>query len=51
MVSESNEDIDYIISAIKASISEMRQGGFFPRKNQQNFQINVKQTERVGGVL
>ncbi|NEQ10220.1 MAG: aminotransferase class III-fold pyridoxal phosphate-dependent enzyme, partial [Moorea sp. SIO4E2] len=45
------QDIDYIISAVKESISEMRQGGFFPKNNQQIYQINVKQPERVRGAL
>ncbi|NEQ87558.1 MAG: aminotransferase class III-fold pyridoxal phosphate-dependent enzyme, partial [Moorea sp. SIO2I5] len=46
-----DEDIDYIISAVKESISEMRQGGFFAKKNQPNSQINVKQPDRVRGAL
>ncbi|NEQ75874.1 MAG: aminotransferase class III-fold pyridoxal phosphate-dependent enzyme [Okeania sp. SIO2C9] len=46
-----DEDIDYIIYAVKESISEMRDGGFFQKKNQQISQINVKQTERVRGAL
>lgn len=46
-----DEDIDYIISAVKQSISEMRQGGFFQKNNQQNYQTDVNKTERVRGVL
>ncbi|BAZ22954.1 amino acid adenylation domain-containing protein [Kalymmatonema gypsitolerans NIES-4073] len=46
-----DEDIDYIISAVKESISEMHQGGFFQKNNQQIEQIDVKKTERVRGVL
>ncbi|NES72775.1 MAG: aminotransferase class III-fold pyridoxal phosphate-dependent enzyme, partial [Okeania sp. SIO2D1] len=46
-----DEDIDYIISAVKESVSEMRQGGFFHNNNQQNSQTNVRQTERVKGAL
>ncbi|NEQ85415.1 MAG: aminotransferase class III-fold pyridoxal phosphate-dependent enzyme, partial [Moorea sp. SIO2I5] len=46
-----DEDIDYIIDAVKESISEMRQGGFFSKKNQQNSKTNIKQTERVRGAL
>jgi malonyl CoA-acyl carrier protein transacylase len=49
--SHTDEDIDYIIFAVKESISEMRQGGFFQKNNQQNYQIDVKETERLKGTL
>ncbi|ARV58847.1 hypothetical protein BZZ01_09550 [Nostocales cyanobacterium HT-58-2] len=45
------EDIDYIISAVKESILEMCQGGFFQKNNQRFYQIDVKESERVRGVL
>ena len=45
-----DEDIDYIIAAVKESISEMRQGGFWQQQNQQEL-TSIKQPERVRGAL
>ncbi|NET25238.1 type I polyketide synthase [Okeania sp. SIO1I7] len=45
-------DINYIVSAVKESISEMRQGGFLEKKNNQSIaETNVKKIERVRGAL
>ncbi len=49
--SHTDEDIDYIISAVKDCISEMRQGGFFQNNKQQNYHTEVKETERLRGEL
>ncbi|NEP11786.1 MAG: aminotransferase class III-fold pyridoxal phosphate-dependent enzyme [Symploca sp. SIO2C1] len=45
-----DKDIDYIIAAVKESISEMRQGGFWQKQNQHE-QTSLKESERVRGAL
>ena len=45
-----DENIDFIISAVKSSILEMRQGGFF-LKNNKLHQTDFLEIERIKGVL
>ena len=46
-----DEDINYIIYAVKDCISEMCQGGFFQNNKQQQYQTEVKEIERLRGEL